>query len=209
MKLFYSPFACSLAAHIACREAGLEVDLHRVDLPTKRLEGGGDLHAFNPMGQVPTLVIDDQHTLVENSAVLTWLADHAPEQALAPRVGDFARYELTRWLGFVGTELHKKGLAPVFAPDSPAAVRDHARRAIEKPLGVVERHLAGRETLVGDRFTVADAYLFWALTIAPHGGISLEAFPTLRAYQERLLSRPAVRAAVRFERDQRERAFAA
>lgn len=208
MKLFYSPFACSLAAHIACREAGLEVDLHRVDLPTKRLEGGGDLHTFNPMGQVPTLVIDDQHTLVENSAVLTYLADRAG-LALAPRADESARYELTRWLGFVGTEIHKKGLAPVFAPDSPDAVRDHARKVIQKPLGVVERHLAGREALVGDRFTVADAYLFWALTIAPHGGISLEEFPTLRAYQERLLARPPVRAAVRFERDQRERAFAA
>ena len=119
MKLYYSPFACSLAAHIVCREAGLDYELARTELSSKRVEGGGDLHAINPMGQVPTLVTDDGHTLVENGAVLTYLADRVPQRALAPARDAFARYELTRWLSFVGTEIHKKGLALVFAPDSP------------------------------------------------------------------------------------------
>lgn len=209
MKLYYSPFACSLAAHITCREAGLDVELARVELSSKRVEGGGDLHAENPMGQVPTLVTDDGHTLTENSAVLSYLADRAPALGLAPGRDERSRYELIRWLSFVGTEVHKKGLALIFAPDSPEAVKDYARTAIQKPLGVVDAQLASRDLLVGDRFTVADAYLFWALTIAPHGGVSLDAYPSLQAYQQRLLARPAVRAALRFERDQRERPFAA
>lgn len=209
MKLYYSPFACSLAAHITCREAGLDVELARVELSSKRVEGGGDLHAENPMGQVPTLVTDDGHTLTENSAVLSYLADRAPALGLAPAREERSRYELIRWLSFVGTEVHKKGLALIFAPDSPEAVKDYARAAIRKPLGVVDAQLASRDLLVGDRFTVADAYLFWALTIAPHGGVALDAYPSLQAYQQRLLARPAVRAALRFERDQRERPFAA
>jgi len=209
MKLYYSPFACSLAAHITCREAGLDVELARTELSTKRVGGGGDLYAVNPMGQVPTLVTDDGHTLLENGAVLTYLADRVPERGLAPRPDEFSRYELTRWLSFVATEIHKKGLALVFAPDTPDAVKDFARAAIGKPLGVLAAHLATRDVLVGDAFTVADAYLFWALTIAPRGGISLDDFPVLRAYQKRIFARPAVQAAVLFEREQHERPFAA
>jgi glutathione S-transferase len=209
MKLYYAPFACSLAAHITCREAGLDVDLQRVELSTKRVEGGADLFALNPMGQVPTLVTDDGSTLMENSAVLAYLADLVPARQLAPSRDDAARYELTRWLSFVATEIHKKGLALIFAPDSPDAVKDYARASLARPLGVVARYLADRDVLVGAQFSVADAYLFWALTIAPHGGVSLDPYPALAAYQARGLARPAVRAAVRFERDQRERPFAA
>jgi glutathione S-transferase len=209
MKLYYSPFACSLASHIACREAGLPVSFERSDLETKRIEGGESLFGLNPLGQVPTLMTDDGRVLTENGAVLTYIADRAPQTRLAPAHDQFDRYELSRWLSFVGTELHKKGLAPIFAPDTPDAVKDFARACIHKPLQVVEAHLATREVLIGQHFTVADAYLFWALTVAPFGGVSLDAYPALQAYQQRQLARPAVRAALRYERDQRERPFAA
>jgi glutathione S-transferase len=210
MKLYYSPFACSLASHIACREAGLDVVLERAELSSKRVEGGLDLLSVNPMGQVPTLVLDDGQTLTENGAVLTYLADRAPDKRLAPAANDFGRYELSRWLSFVATEIHKKGLALIFAPDTPDAVKDYARSAIHKPLAVADAHLTNRDTLLGgEQFTVADAYLFWALTISPTAQISLDAYPALRAYQQRHLARPAVRAALRFEREQYGRPFAA
>jgi glutathione S-transferase len=208
MKLYYSPFACSLAAHIACREAGLDVALQRTELSSKRTEGGEDLFALNPMGQVPTLVTDDGHTLTENSAVLTYLADRTPDRGLAPAPDAIARYELTRWLSFLATEVHKKGLSPIFGQDTPDAVKDYARASLAKPLAVLDAHLAARETLMAG-FTVADAYLFWALTILPHGGVPLESYPALQAYQQRHLKRPAVRAAVRFERDQMAVPFSA
>lgn len=209
MKLYYSPFACSLAAHITLLEAGLDFTLARVDLPSKRVAGGADLYAANPMGQVPTLVTAEGHALMENSAVLTYLADQAPERGLAPPRDDFARYELTRWLSFVGTEIHKKGLALIFSPESPEAVKDFARASLARPLGVLSTHLAQRAALLGEGFSVADAYLFWALTIAPHGGVALDPFPSLQAYHQRIAARPAVRAALRVERQQHAQPFAA
>lgn len=209
MKLFYSPFACSLASHIAFREAGLDVELVRSELWTRRIEGGGDLRDLNPMGQVPTLVTDDGRVVTENTVVLTFLADLAPERGLAPPPASAERYELARWLSVVATEVHKKGLALAFDPSAPEEVKAYARTGIARPLAVLERHLEGRPHLLDATFTVADAYLFWALTIAPHGGVPLDAYPTLRAYQARILERPAVKAAVRWERDQRERTLGA
>lgn len=209
MQLYYSPFACSLAAHILCREIGADFTLHRSELSSKRVEGGTDLRTVNPMGQVPTLVLDDGRVLTENTAVLSYLADQRPELSLAPRADAFPRYELVRWLSFVGTEIHKKGLNLIFAGDSPETVKDYARASLPKALAVVDAHLATRETLVGETFTAADAHLFWALTIAPHGGVSLDAFPNLLAFHKRHLARPAVRAALAFEKTQRETPFAA
>jgi glutathione S-transferase len=208
MKLYYSPFACSLASHIACREAELDVVLERTELSSRRVAGGESLLGINPMGQVPTLVTDDGHTLTENIAVLTYIADRAPEKRLAPARDSFDRYALSQWLSFVGTELHKKGLWPIFAPDTPEAVKDYARSAIHKPLVVANTQLATRAVLVGDHFTVADAYLFWALTIASYAKIALDEYPALRAFQQRHAARPAVQAAMAYEREQRAREFA-
>src|SRR4051812_998114 len=126
MELFYSPLACSLAAHIVCLEAGINVTLRRTDLPTGRVEGGGDLARINPMGCVPTLVLDDGRVLTENIAVLLFLGDREPGRSLAPAPDTYARYEVTRWLSFVATELHKKVNAPIFAARSPDAVKDYA-----------------------------------------------------------------------------------
>lgn len=205
MQLYFSPFACSLASHIICRELGIEVDLRRADFKTKLIEGGGDLRTVSAMGQVPVLVTDDGRVLTENGAVLTYLGDRAPDLGLVPDATSFERYELTRFLSLVGTEVHKKGLALIFDPSSPEPVKEFARGAIGRPLGVLEQHLADRTHLLGDRFTVADAYLFWALTILPVGGVPLDPYPNLRAYRDRIQTRPAVRRALDFEQAERKR----
>jgi glutathione S-transferase len=207
MQLYFAPFACSLASHIVCREVGLDIELHRTDFKTKRVEGGGELWSVSAMGQVPVLVTDDGHVLTENGAVLTYLGDRAPEKGLVPDRESFERYELTRFLSLVATEVHKKGLALIFDPTSPEPVKEFARSAIGRPLSVLAKHLADREYLVGDGFTVADAYLFWALTLLPIGGVPLDAYPVLLAYRERIGERPAVKQAIDFEQAARKRSW--
>lgn len=207
MELYFAPFACSLASHIVCRELGIDVELRRADFKTKRVDGGRDLFSVSPMGQVPVLVTDDGHVLTENGAVLTYLGDRVPEKRLTPAPTSFERYELTRYLSMVGTEIHKKGLALIFDPTSPEPVKDFARSAIGRPLGVLGKHLEGREYLLGDELTVADAYLFWALTLLPIGGVPLDTYPVLLAYRERIARRPAVQQAMDFEQAARKRAW--
>lgn len=198
MKLYYSPGACSLSPHIVAEEAGIELRLQKVDLKTKTIAAEGDFFAYNPKGYVPALELDDGEVLTEGPAIVQYLADLKPEKGLAPPAGAMPRYRLQEWLGFINSELHKS-YSPLFKPDTPAETRAERTAYLTKRYGVVEKHLSGRSYLLGDHFTVADAYLFtvtnWAATVK----FDLTPFPNLRAFQERIAARPAVQAAMKEE----------
>jgi glutathione S-transferase len=201
MDLYYSPLACSIAARIVCHEAQLPVTLHRVDLATQRTDDGADFAQINPLAQVPTLILDDGRTFTEVSAVLLWLAAQAPTSGLAPPAGSSELFPLVRWLSFVATELHKNINYRLFSPSSPDVIRAHARATADKPLAVLERHLAhGGAAVAGDTFTVADAYLIWALTIMPAGGVAFDPYPAIRDYRARHHKRASVAAVFTAER---------
>jgi len=199
MELFYAPLACSLASHIACREAGIPVTLRRVSLSTKQIEGGGSLFDINPKGAVPTLRRDDGSVLSEGPSVLQYLGDLRPSSGLCPAFGTDQRYRLIEWLNFVSTEMHKRVFYMMFTPESDDAARASARAAAPRRLNLVAKGLAGRDYLLGDGFTVADAYLFWWLTLAGRVGIDTSAHPAIEAYRTRCAARPDVREALGVE----------
>lgn len=198
MKLFYSSGACSLSPHIVAREAGIELSLQKVDLKTKTIAAEGDFFAINPKGYVPTLQLDDGEILTEGPTIVQYLADLKPEKGLAPPAGTMPRYHLQEWLGFINSELHKT-YSPLFRPDTPPETRADRQAYLNKRYAVVEKQLAGRPFLMGDKFTVADAYLFTVTTWAPKVKFDLSPFPNLRAFQERVAARPAVQAAMKEE----------
>jgi glutathione S-transferase len=199
VKLYFSPFACSLASHIAAREAGLPLELEAVTLATKRTLAGGDFLAVSPKGQVPTLRLDDGAILTENAAVLQYLADAAPAAGLLPAPGSRDRYRVIEWLNYVGTEIHKGCFYAMFSPDAPAEAKAWARGLLDKKLGYVAEQLAGKSFVASDRFTIADAYLTWALTLAQKVGADLGPHPAIGAYLQRMHARPAVQAAIAAE----------
>lgn len=196
MKLYYSPGACSLAAHIALREADRHFDLERVDLKSHRTSSGGDYMLVNPRGYVPALVLDGD-CIVEVAAVLQYVADLAPEKMLAPAYGTFQRYHLQSWLTFVSSELHKQ-FSPLFAGASEELAAKQ-RGKISERFMYLEDVLTDRAYLMGERFTVADAYLFVMLRWAEHFKIAIDLYPNLRDYRDRLLPRPAIQAALAAE----------
>lgn len=198
MKLFYSSGACSLSPHIVALEAGLDLRLQKVDLKTKTVTSEGDYWAINPKGSVPALELDDGQILTEGPTVVQYLADLKPEQGLAPPAGTLARYRLQEWLGYINSELHKT-YSPLFRAETPAETRAERYAYLAKRYGVVEKHLAGHAHLLGDNFTVADAYLFTVTNWAGTVKLDLSPFPNLRAFQERTAARPAVKAAMRAE----------
>ena len=193
MKLYYSPGACSLAADIVLREAKIEADYVKVDLKSHKTEKGDDFTAINPKGYVPTLVLDDGDVLTENIAVLPYLASLAPR--LLPESG-MAKWHAIEKLGFVSTEIHK-GFKPLFDPSSSDDAKSKAKEQIAKRLGQVEKMLGKSDFLVGDSFTVVDAYLFVMLMWSEKQGVQVPA--SLQSYASRLRERASVKEALDFE----------
>lgn len=189
MKLYFRPFACSLAARIAIEEAELDADYARVD--GARLPDGRDFAEISPMGYVPAIETRGGFVLTEGPAVLTYIAELAAEGVLAPPAFSDAHYRMLAWLNFTSTELHKGVFAPLMGKKAGPEERAAAKARVVKPFDVLSAHLEGRDYLEGS-FTVADAYLLVILNWCEYAGIDLKAWPVLRAYRGRLRARPAV-----------------
>lgn len=195
MKLYYSPGACSLSPHIVLREAGLDFDLEQVSLATKKNASGGDYNEDNPKGYVPALILDDGQLLTEGPAIVQYLADRVPDKQLAPAAGTMERYRLVEWLNYISTELHK-GFSPLFHPKAPDEWKQLVKERLGQRIDFVARRLEGKSYLMGETFTVADAYLFTVLGWARLVKLDLAPWPVLAAYRERVAARPAVKAAM-------------
>ncbi len=195
MKLYFSPGACSLSPHIALREAGLDFEIERVDLTTKKTRGGDDFNTINPRGYVPALRLDDGQVLTEGPAILQYVADKVADRKLAPPAGSFERYRLQETLNFISTELHK-GFSPLFNKDCPDAWKEVVRTNLGRRFADLDKQLAGQPFLMGQDFTVADGYLFTILGWTRFVNFDLAPYPNLVAYQGRIAARPAVHAAL-------------
>lgn len=198
MRLYYSPGACSLAPHIVAREAGVPIELVRVDLPSKTTEHGENFLTINPKGSIPALVFADGTILTEGAVVSQFLADKAPGVGLLPAHGTFDRYRALEWLNFIATELHK-GFGTLWRKDMPVEMRTILKQIVGTKLSYLDRHLASQDYLLGDGFGAADAYAFTILSWAPIVGIDLAQWPSIAAYIERISARPSVRAALAAE----------
>ena len=198
MKRYYSPGACSLSPHIVLHEAELQHETVMVSTKSHKLQDGTDYYGINPLGYVPFLVLDSGDTLREGPAIVQYLADLAPEKNLAPANGTVARYHLQEWLNFISTEVHK-GFGPLFNPATPEDYKPLARASVLKRLAWVNEQLANKSYLMGDQFTVADAYFFTITGWAQFVGLDISELENIQAYRERILARPAVQAAMKAE----------
>ncbi|MEA1890569.1 MAG: glutathione transferase GstA [Pseudomonadota bacterium] len=195
MKLYYSPGACPLSPHIALCEAGLPYELMRVDLQQKTTEDGRDYLTVNPFGFVPALELDNGEILLEGPAIIQYIADQVPEKGLAPPNGSQDRYRLQQWLNFLSSELHK-GMGALYNPALPDDAREVFVGIVSKRLDVLAPMLENKPFLMGDKFTVADGYLFTILGWCPYLDFDLSPWPALGAFLGRVAARPAVQQAL-------------
>ena len=196
MKLYYSPGACSLSPHIVLNEGGFSFETEKVDLATKKTESGGDYTAINPNGYVPALVLKDGEVLTEGSAIIQYLADRVPEKKLAPLADTMERYRLQEWLNFISTELHK-AFAPLFNPNAPEEWKTQMKDLLARRFDYVSKKLDGKQYLMGDTFTSADAYLFTVLGWGQWVAVDLSPWPVLTSYVSRVAARAAVHATLK------------
>ena len=198
MKLFYKPGACSLASHITLRESGMDFSLVGVDLAKKELENGEDFWHINPKGQVPALQLDDNTLLTEGVAIMQFIADNKADRQLLAPAGSIARYKTLEWLNYIATELHK-GFTPLFRPDTPEDYKPTVRALLEKKLHYVNDALRDGEWISGNRFTIADAYLFTVLRWARAVKLDMNGLNNIDDYMARVAARPGVTAALAAE----------
>jgi glutathione S-transferase len=198
MKLYYSPGVCSLSPHIVLREAGLPFTLVLASTKTHKLADGTDYYSINPKGYVPLLELDNGERLTEGPAIVQYIADQAPDKKLAPPAGTMARYRVMEWLNFITSELHK-GFSPLFNPAFPEDGKAIYRTKVKDRLSWVDQQLEGKSYLMGDDFTVADAYLFTVTGWGKHVGVDIGDLKNLSAYLARVAARPAVQEAMKAE----------
>ena len=198
LKLYYSPGACSLSPHIVLHESGLPFEAVPAPTKTHQLPDGTDYYTINPLGYVPLLVMNDGQKLREGPAIVQYIADQAAGKNLAPAYGTLERYRLMEWLTFIGTELHK-GFSPLFTPNMPDEAKAMAKERLQSRLKWVDGELAGKQYLMGDTFSVADAYLFTVTNWAAFVGLDISGLANLGAYRARVGARPAVQAALKAE----------
>ncbi len=198
MKLYYSPGACSLSPHIVLHEAGLPFEAVLASTRTHKLPDGTDYYSINPRGYVPLLEFDDGQRLTEGPVIVQWIADQAPEKRLAPPAGTMARYRVMEWLNFVSAELHKQ-FSPLFNPAYPEEARAINREKLLGRYAWVDEQLSGRQYLMGDDFTVADAYLFTVTRWTVPMKLDISSRADLAAYMARVGRRPAVQRALKEE----------
>jgi len=197
MRLYYAPGACSLAPHIALEESGLPYTTERVDLRSHTFAGGADYYGVNPKGYVPVLELDSGERLTEVAVILQYIADLKPG-TLAPEFGSLERYRVMEWLNFIATEIHK-GLSPLWKPTTPDAYKAIILENVGSRFDHVVKSLGDRPYVMGDRFTIVDAYLFTIVNWHNFLKFDLARWPKLEAYQARVAARPAVQAVLKAE----------
>ena len=198
MKLYYSPGACSLSPHIVLREAGLAFEPVLASTKTHKLQDGTDYYGINPKGYVPLLELDNGERLTEGPVIVQYIADQAPAKKLAPAAGTMARYRLQEWLNFITSELHKS-FSPLFNPAMPEEGKALYRTRLGERFKWVDGQLAGKNYLMGEDFSVADAYLFVVAGWSKHVGVDISGLANLGAFMARVGARPAVQEALKAE----------
>ena len=206
MKLYHIPASCSLGTHIVLKELGLDATLVKVDYKRHVTDDGASFYDVNAHGYVPALELDDGNMLREGPAIMQYLADLRPEARLAPPNGSFERYRLQEWLNFLSTEVHK-GFIPLLYAAQAGNYEEMARPKLEQRYAWIDEQLAGKPYLMGEHFSVADAYLFaltgWGqapwLTSYYKADIHFDQLDHLRDWYQRMQARPTVRQALREE----------
>ncbi len=198
-KLYYAPAVCSLAPHITLAEAGYDYTLERVDLKTKKTESGADYLKIAEKGAVPALQLQDGSLLTEGVAIMQYLADQKPEANLAPANGTLARARLQEWLNYITSELHKSHWPLFHAEEAGEQAKTAYLAKLKKNYDWLNGKLANQSYLMGDTFSVADAYLFTVLGWLNFLSIDINAWPNLASYQKRVAARPAVQRAMEAE----------
>ncbi|TAL64964.1 MAG: glutathione transferase GstA [Legionella sp.] len=193
MKLYYYPGSCSLVVRIILNELNIKFEEDLVDLRAKKTASGEDYQAINPKGSVPAIALDNGQVITENQVILQYLADTSPVQTLLPPVKDIKRYQTLEWLNYISTELHKS-IGMFFNPNCTEEMKTKMLTPmIMVRFKMLNERLSKGAYLMGDNFSLPDAYLFVMVRWAHYFKMNLSEFSALNKYIEKLHERASVK----------------
>jgi glutathione S-transferase len=202
MELYYAKGACSLAPHIVLCEVGAPHELSQV--PLDGTQKKPEYLKINPKGSVPALKMENGQVLTEGVAIMQYIADKYPDKKLIPAFGTLERYRAMEWLNFISTEMHKGigaffGYARLSNPQTKADMTEMMTKRIHGHFDLLASHLSKNTFLMGDQFTVADAYLFTVMNWCKGLKMDLTPWPALMGFMEKVGQRPGVQTALKSE----------
>ena len=196
MKLFYAPQTRAVSSRWAMEEVAAPHELVHLKFPDELTNP--ELQQANPLGQIPTLVDGDQ-IVTESAAIALYLADRFPQAGLAPALEE--RHEYYQWAFFVGAAIEPHLLEfflnTVRLPEGERSSEraGKAKESLDRVFGIVNDRLAGREYLLGDKFSMVDVVLGSVLGWAQMMNL-LQGYEHVGAYSKRVHSRPAFQRAI-------------
>jgi glutathione S-transferase len=204
MKLYYSPGACSLAAHIVMAELNMAYEIEAVNLSDKTCMTG-DYKKINMQGCVPALKMDNGEILTEGSIITQYLADQKNDGMILGKFGTTERYRTLEWMNFISMEIHKN-FSPLFSTDKKFTntqtqedVKNYFKTILTEKFNFVSEKMNTNLFLMGNNFTIADAYMFTCMTWAKYVGMDMGQWSNLNTYMSRVMERPSVLKAMREE----------
>jgi glutathione S-transferase len=199
MKLFYKAGACSLASHIVLHEVGAHFEIEAVDTMAGLTAFGIDFTTINSNGYVPALALDSGEVLTEGAAILQYVAESHPDSELATVNSLIQRARLREYLNYTSSELHK-AFTPLFIANAGKDDKIAARIDVGKKFDYINKLFNdGRLFLLGNKFSIADAYLFVVSNWANFTDIDLNKWPHIASFVQRVTDRPAVQSALKAE----------
>ncbi|MCE8007353.1 glutathione S-transferase family protein [Aestuariivita sp.] len=196
MTLHYAPGTIAAAVAIALNEAQVDYDRHRIDFAKKEHRTAAYL-AINPKGRVPALRTR-QGVLTETAAILDYIAAIRPETGLVPD-DPFEAAQMRGAMTYLASTMHVnhahggRGMRWADEARSWADMKQKVPQTMAESAQYLEDHVMQGPYIMGDRFTLADPYLFVVLTWLPGDGVDIGNFPKLSAFETAMWDRPSVR----------------
>lgn len=197
MKLYYAKGACSLTPHIVMAELNMVYELESVNLADKTC-ASGDFRQINPKGSVPALTMDNGEVLTEVAVIAQYLADQKNDGTLFAPFGSMERIRTLEWMNYIATEVHKF-FSPLFfaerafsSMETQNDVKNFYKNNLNTKFNFISEKLGNNDYLMGEKFSIADAYLFNVLTWTKFVGLDLSKWSNITNYMNRISERPAV-----------------
>lgn len=203
MKLYYSTATASTPVHIALEEAGARYS--RVEVSWDRDQNVAELERLNPLGAAPVLVTEDGAVLTQSVAILEFIADTHPTAALLAEKGTIERTQTLAWASFAASDLLRaygplvQAAAMTTSVAAQAELKAFATENTHRFLAHVNASVAGKTFIMGERFTIADPYLFFVVSLAGWLGVPLAGYEHIGGYLQRIAKRPATNRILKLE----------